>query len=94
MSITHQSLLKHELVGLETHFVASTAPGHVSKRGKIVAESREMIQLDTVDGDILLPKNVCVFEIKLPDGDVLRIDGDLLRGRPEDRLKKRQSRRW
>jgi len=94
MSITHQNLIRHELVGLETHIVGSRDPGHVSRRGKIVAESREMIQLDTEDGDILLPKNVCVFEIKLPSGDVIRVDGDLLRGRPEDRLKKRQSRRW
>ncbi len=94
MSITHQNLLRHELVGLETHIVGSRDPGHVCRRGTIVAESKEMIQLDTEDGDILLPKNVCVFEIKLPSGDVIRVDGDLLRGRPEDRVKKRQSRRW
>lgn len=92
--ITPLNLLNHELIGLETHIVQSRDPNHVSKKGKIVAETREMIQLDTTEGEVLLAKGVCVFQITLPDGVVVQVDGNLLRGRPEDRLKKRQSRRW
>ena len=94
MSISPQNLFKHELIGLEAHVVKSRDPTHVSRSGKIVGESKEMIQLNTEHGDILLPKEVCVFSIKLPDGELVQIDGDLLRGRSEDRLKKRVSRRW
>jgi ribonuclease P protein subunit POP4 len=94
MSISPQNLFRHELIGLEAHVVNSRDPSHVSHSGKIVGESKEMIQMDTDDGEILLPKEVCVFRIKLPDGDLVQVDGDLLRGRPEDRLKKRVSRRW
>jgi len=92
--ITPLNILNHELIGLETHVVGSRDPGHVSKKGTVVAETKEMIQLDTDDGDVLLPKDVCIFEITLPDGTIVRVDGNLLKGRPEDRLKKRPIRRW
>ena len=92
--ITPLNILNHELIGLDTHVVGSRDPSHISKRGRIVAESREMIQLDTNEGEVLLAKEVCVFQITLPDGAVVQVDGNLLKGRPEDRLKKRQSRRW
>ncbi|MHA1934848.1 MAG: ribonuclease P protein component 1 [Candidatus Thorarchaeota archaeon] len=94
MSVSPLKILNHELVGLETHVVASRDPTHVNRLGTIVAETREMIQLDTDQGEILLSKEVCVFEIKFKDGSVVRVDGNLLRGRPEDRLKKRTNRRW
>jgi ribonuclease P protein subunit POP4 len=94
MSMTPLNLLRHELTGLEVHVVGSRDPTHVSRHGIIVAETKEMLQVDTPTGDVLLPKEVCVFEVKLPDGVVVRVDGNLLQGRPEDRMKKRQSRRW
>lgn len=94
MSISPLNLFRHELIGLETQVVKSRDPTHVSRCGKIVGESKEMIQISTEEGEILLPKEVCVFSIKLPDGELVQIDGGLLRGRPEDRMKKRISRRW
>ncbi|MHA1906901.1 MAG: ribonuclease P protein component 1 [Candidatus Thorarchaeota archaeon] len=92
--ITPFNILNHELIGLETHVVGSRDPGHVSKKGTVVAETREMIQLDTDNGEVLLPKDVCIFQITLPDETVVQVDGNLLKGRPEDRMKKRQIRRW
>ena len=92
--ITPLNLINHELIGLETHVVRSRDPGHVSKKGTVVAETKEMIQLDTDNGEVLLPKDVCVFQITLPDGTLVQVDGNLLKGRPEDRMKKRQIRRW
>ncbi len=92
--ISPLNILNHELIGLETHVVGSKDPTHVSRKGIVVAETKDMIQLETAQGNILLPKDVCVFHIKLPDGTTVQVDGNLLRGRPEDRLKKRHKRRW
>jgi ribonuclease P protein subunit POP4 len=39
-------------------------------------------------------KDSSVFHFKFPDGTVVEIDGKLLVGRPEDRLKKRVRRLW
>ena len=94
MRITPQNITKHELVGLPTHIVESKDPNHVCRKGIILDESREMFQIDTPQGTMKIPKRVCVFDMTLPDNTVVRIDGGLLRGRPEDRMKKRSTRSW
>ena len=93
MKITPQNVVNHELVGLKTHIVESRDFNHVCTTGTILGETREMIEIDTGEGTKSVPKNVCVFEITLPDGTLVRVDGGLLRGRPEDRMKKRLNRR-
>ncbi|MFW9793169.1 MAG: ribonuclease P protein component 1 [Candidatus Thorarchaeota archaeon] len=94
MRIAPQNIVRHELVGLSTHIVDSKDPNHVCTRGTILGESKEMFQIDTEKGTISVPKKICVFDITLPDGTIVRIDGGLLRGRPEDRMKKRPNRSW
>ncbi len=94
MTITPQNILGHELVGLPTHIVESKDPGHVCRGGVILGESKEMIRIDIGGGTISVPKGICVFDMTLPDSSVVRINGELLRGRPEDRMKKRLNRSW
>ncbi len=91
-AITPLNILNHEIIGLKTHVVGSRDPTHVCREGTIIAETKEMIQLDTDEGEILLPKDVCVFQLTLPDGTTVQVDGNLLHGRPEDRMKKRHGR--
>ncbi|MHA1925760.1 MAG: ribonuclease P protein component 1 [Candidatus Thorarchaeota archaeon] len=94
MKITPANLTRHELIGLETHVVRSSDPGHVCKKGLIVDESKEMIHISTETGKIMVPKMISVFDFKLPQGIVVRVEGHKLMGTPENRIKKRQSRRW
>ncbi len=92
--ITPINVLNHELIGLETQVTESRDPGHILRKGTVVAETMDMIQLDTAEGEILLSKEVCIFQFRLPDSTIVQVDGGLLRGRPEDRMKKRHVRRW
>ena len=94
MRIAPQNIVKHELVGLSIHIVESSDPNHVCTKGTILGETKEMIKIDTGRGTKAVPKNICVFDITLPDGTVVRVDGGLLTGRPEDRMKKRLNRSW
>jgi len=94
MRITPQNIVKHELVGLSTHIVESKDPNHVCRKGVILSETKEMIQIATKQGTITVPKSICVFDMTLHDRTVVRINGGLLRGRPEDRMKKRLNRSW
>ena len=94
MRITPQNIVKHELVGLTTHVIESKDPNHVCRKGVILGESKEIIQISTEQGTIAVPKDICVFDMTLPDNTVVRIDGGLLMGRPEDRMKKRLNRSW
>ena len=94
MRIAPENIVRHELTGLATHVVESTDPTLTCRSGVILGETKEMIRLDTKNGVLNVPKNVCVFDITLPHGAVVRVNGSALRGRPEDRMKKRLSRSW
>jgi ribonuclease P protein subunit POP4 len=94
MSITPENILQHELVGLETHVLKSSDPGQISTRGVIRSESRNMIGIESDDRIIMVHKRTCVFDITLPSGIRMQVDGRLLQGRPEDRMKKRINRSW
>jgi ribonuclease P protein subunit POP4 len=94
MKITPANLARHELIGLEAHIVQSSDPGHICRQGPIIDESKEMIYISTETGEIAAPKMISVFDFKLPNGTVVRVEGHKLRGTPENRMKKRQRRRW
>ena len=92
MKISPMKVIEHELVGLQVHIIASKDPNHVCQRGIIVGESKELLYLDTAQGEKKVPKGICTFDLTLPEGVTARVDGGLLRGRPEDRMKRRSKR--
>lgn len=94
MKITPTNVIKHELVGLQAHIVASNDPNHVCQRGLVVGESKGMLYIRTSTGEKRIPKRICTVDLTLPDGATIRVDGGLLYGRPEDRMKRRSRRRW
>ncbi|MGY5880371.1 MAG: ribonuclease P protein component 1 [Candidatus Thorarchaeota archaeon] len=94
MRIAPENIVRHELTGLATHVVESRDPTLTCRSGIILGETKEMIRLDTNNGEVSIPKSVCVFDITLPNGAVVRVDGSVLQGRPEDRMKKRLNRSW
>ena len=94
MKITPTNLIKHELVGLQAHIISSKDPSNVCQRGVVVGESKKMLHLKTSEGLRKVPKAICTFDLTLPDGVTVRVDGQNLYGRPEDRMKKRTGRRW
>ncbi|TFG33261.1 ribonuclease P protein subunit [Candidatus Thorarchaeota archaeon] len=94
MRIAPENIVRHELTGLVTHIVESRDPTLKCRSGIILGETKEMIRLDTKSGEVNVPKSVCVFDITLPNGAVVRVDGSVLHGRPEDRMKKRLNRSW
>lgn len=94
MKINPKNVTKHELVGLQAHIIASKDPNHVCHSGIIVGESKEMLYLKTLKGEKRIPKSICTFDFMLPEGMTVRVDGSLLYGRPEERMKRRSRRRW
>jgi len=94
MRIAPENIVRHELTGLATHVSESKDPNLVCRSGIILGETKEMIRLDTKNGEVNVPKSICVFDITLPNGAIVRVDGSVLRGRPEDRMKKRLNRSW
>jgi ribonuclease P protein subunit POP4 len=88
VKVTLNNLVRQELVGMSAHIVDSRDPSLTCRTGTIVDETRETFRLATTNREITVPKNICVFGLRLPSGELVHVDGHLLTGRPEDRLKK------
>jgi len=89
------SIVQHEFIGLEAKVVKSSNPDVVGITGKVVDETRNTFTISLNDGEKkVVIKDTAVFEFVMPDGTVVEMDGKVMMGRPEDRLKKRPRRLW
>ncbi|MEM4245779.1 MAG: ribonuclease P protein component 1 [Candidatus Bathyarchaeia archaeon] len=85
--ITPYTVLKHELIGLQAKVDSSRDPTLLGLEGEIVDETRNTLTLETRGGRKMIPKDVVSLKIALPSGQTVRVKGDLLVGRPEERIK-------
>ena len=83
-----EDITRHELIGLEARVVRSTNESQVGIGGKVVDESRNMLTIESDGKEVSVPKEGSVFSFAL-DGSRVRIDGHVLVGRPEDRIRKK-----
>ncbi len=84
---TPKNLVKHELIGLRCKIVDSTDPGLVGVEGRVVYETKNMLEIE-VEGRVKkIPKKNCTFVFFLEDKEV-EIPGNKIALRPEDRIKR------
>lgn len=93
MKIT-PDLLRQEFVGLDAKVVKSSNPSQTGISGKIIKETRNTLVILHKNVEKTVIKDVVVFHFIMPDGTVVEVDGKVIVGRPENRLKKRIRRRW
>ncbi len=79
-------MVKHELIGLEAQVVEATDRSQVGIEGRVVDETRNTLVLKASGREFIIPKKGSVFLFRLEEE--IRIPGDRLRHRPEDRVKK------
>lgn len=90
---TPENLVRHELIGLRMKVVDSSNPKNVGIKGRIVDETRNILVIEKTDGKevkLVKEENVFVFDL---GGERISVDGKILVGRPEDRIKKK-FRKW
>jgi ribonuclease P protein subunit POP4 len=93
MQVT-SNIVQHEFIGLETLVVKSSNPDVVGIKGRIVDETRNTLTILHNENRKVVIKDTSVFEFVMPDGTVIEIDGKLVMGRPEDRIRKHPRRLW
>jgi len=80
-------ILAHEWIGLEVEVVESPNPSEVGIKGIVVDETLNTFKIKTEKGLKIVAKRGRLFRVKFA-GKVLRVKGDLVAFRPEERIKK------
>jgi len=109
MPITPENIVRHELIGLRVKVEKSADKTIEKIAGKVVDESYNMLKIEVKRRGLAkqrgqtkqqerpkeksIPKLNSIFIFTLPNGVKVEVDGRLLVGRPEDRIKKKFE-RW
>ena len=93
MNIT-SSIVQREFIGLETTVVNSSNPAMVGISGRVVNETRNTLTVKQNNKLKVIAKDTSIFNFILTDGTIVEIEGKVIKGRPESRLKKRPRRLW
>ena len=80
------NLRKHELIGLQVEIVDATDPSQAHLRGLVVDETRNTLVVEVQGHEKRIPKHGSRFRFDVQGG--LELDGEEIRFRPEDRVKK------
>ena len=93
MTIT-ANVAQTNLIGLKTKVVRSRQPTYKNISGIVVDETRNTFVLRNNREDKVIVKNVSVFHFTFPDGTIVEVDGEVIVGKPEDRVRKHLRRMW
>lgn len=87
MSVTPETLRRHELNGLSVTVSAARNPDLEGIAGRVVRETHHTLAVRPPDAraDRIVPKRGTTFAFVVDDGTVVEIDGDRLVGPPARR---------
>ena len=94
MRYSPKNIVYHELIGLKVKVLHSNTESYLGIEGTVVDETKNLIILETSRGEKKILKRGIVLLIELPNGKIVKVRGDRLVGRPEDRLKRILKKRW
>jgi ribonuclease P protein subunit POP4 len=87
-------IISCEFVGTEGKISKSQHKGYVGIVGEVIDETKNTFTIMHKGRAKSIVKDQAVFNFKFSNGTIVEIDGRLLTGRSEDRLKKSIKRLW
>lgn len=81
------NIVRHELIGLNIEIVKAENPSLIGIKGKVIDESKNTLTIETQNKIKKILKDQATFNIELKD-HIVQVEGKLLLGRSEDRIKK------
>lgn len=88
------NIIRREFIGVDAKIARSRHQDYVGMSGKIIDETRNTFVVLEKGEKKRIIKDSAVFHFKFSDGMVVEIDGRLLVGQPEQRVKKHTRRLW
>jgi len=93
MKIT-PDIVRQEFIGTNGVVIRSLHAGYLGISGEVLSETKNTFMIQQKGKMKSIVKDQAVFQFQFSDGTVVEIDGKLLVGKPEDRLKKTMKRLW
>ncbi len=87
-------IIRYEFIGTEGKVVLSPHKDYIGLGGRVIGETKNTFTFLQEGQAKSIIKEFSVFNFTFDDGTVVDIDGKLLVGRSEDRLKKSIKRLW
>jgi ribonuclease P protein subunit POP4 len=87
-------VVQHEFIGLDAKVAKSSNPSCVGIKGTVINETRNTFVIMQNKKRKTIIKDQSVFHFILPDATIVEIEGTMLMGKPEERLKRRIRRLW
>ncbi len=87
-------IIRYEFIGSQGLVAKSQHKDYFGIGGTVISETRNTFTFRHEGKEKSVIKKSAVFNFKFDDGATVQIDGKLLVGRPEDRLKKSMKRLW
>lgn len=89
-----RGFVQGEFIGLDAKVVKSANSSCIDIKGTIIDETRNTLTIRRLNKDSVIVKNTSIFDFMIADGTIVEVDGTIIIGRPEDRVKKNLKRRW
>jgi ribonuclease P protein subunit POP4 len=93
MKVT-SDVIREEFIGTTAAVASSPHAGYLGIHGEVLGETKNTFTIQQDGKAKSIVKDQAVFKFQFSDGTVVEIDGNLLVGKPEDRLKKTVKRLW
>jgi ribonuclease P protein subunit POP4 len=93
MKIT-PDIIRYEFIGTQARIAQSAHLGYIGLAGPVIAETKNTLTLIHQGRPKSVIKDLATFDFSFDDGTTVEVDGKLLVGRSEDRLKKGIKRLW
>ena len=93
MNIT-PNIICCEFIGTDVRVAQSNHRGNIGICGKVVDETRNTFTILHQGKKKTVAKDLSGFHFRFADRTIVEVNGRLLMGRPEDRLKKNVRRLW
>jgi ribonuclease P protein subunit POP4 len=93
MKVTPE-IICHEFIGTQGRIANSQHADYMGISGQVMDETKNTFIIQHEGKMKSIVKSSAVFNFQLADGTIVEIDGKLLVGKPEDRLKKTIKRLW
>ena len=95
LPIDERNILRHELIGLHATIVSSRDPNIKMRSGTIIDETQKTLTIRTnEEKTIITSKKDNTYRITLKIGHDIDVRGQMLSGRPEERIKKKIQNKW